>query len=85
MPLSLASKGVTKANGQQQFIETVDPNIVDIRDDLIIADGEKDVSCPVYGSLGASGARLRTQGHGHRPAQRSTGKVADGACGFGGL
>lgn len=41
----LASKDVTKANGQQQFIETVDPGVHDIRDDLIIADGEAEVSC----------------------------------------
>lgn len=51
MPTSLAAKDA-KANGQQQFIETVDPNIVDIRDDLIVADGEAEVS--VW-----SGARAR--------------------------
>lgn len=41
---SLASKDAPKPNGEQRFIETVGPNVVDIRDDLIVADGEADVS-----------------------------------------
>lgn len=52
MPSSLASKEI-EATGQVNYIETVDhnedvlnANAVGIRDDLIIADGEKDVSHP---------------------------------------
>lgn len=50
MPSFLASKDNSKSTGQQQFIETADPGLVGIRDDLIIADGEKDVSgCSRFG------------------------------------
>ncbi|ORY90306.1 general substrate transporter [Leucosporidium creatinivorum] len=44
MPSFLASKDNSKPTGQQQFIETADPGLVGIRDDLIIADGEKDIT-----------------------------------------
>lgn len=45
MPSFLASKDSSKPTGQQYFIETADPGtLVGIREDLIIADGEKDVS-----------------------------------------
>lgn len=39
----LASKDNSKPTGQQHFIEQADPGLVGIRDDLIIADGEKEV------------------------------------------
>ena len=69
MPTSLASKDAAKANGQQQYIETVDPNIVDIRDDLIIADGEKDVS--LTGGWVRGGVRGGTSGAGGRAGRQA--------------
>ncbi|GAA6019118.1 hypothetical protein JCM10207_006548 [Rhodosporidiobolus poonsookiae] len=42
MPSILASRD-TKPNGESQYIETVDAGVVDIRDDLIVADGENEI------------------------------------------
>lgn len=61
MPTSLAAKDTAKANGEQRYIETVDPNIVDIRDDLIVADGEADVSLGCGGGV-AGGRAAEAEG-----------------------
>jgi len=43
MSNSLAITDSKKAPGEQIYVETLDAPVVGVRDDLIIADGEKDV------------------------------------------
>lgn len=44
MPSILASKDDPKPNGDPQYIETVVPGLLGVQDDLIVADGEDEVS-----------------------------------------
>lgn len=43
MPSFLATQDTSKPNGESQYIETATPGILDIRDDLIVTDGENEV------------------------------------------
>lgn len=44
MPSILATKDDPKPNGDPQYIETVVPGLLGVQDDLIVADGEDEVS-----------------------------------------